>query len=40
VSGSAVLFMILVCSVIWGGFAVLLVRMVWSEGRKRKYVEE
>jgi hypothetical protein len=33
-SGSAVVFMLVVCSFVWGGFLLLLVRAVRSEGRK------
>ena len=33
-SGSAIVFMILVCGLIWGGFVVLLFRAIRSEGRK------
>jgi hypothetical protein len=35
-SGLAILTMVLICAVVWGGFAVLLVRAVRSEGGKRK----
>lgn len=33
-STMAIAFMVLVCGLVWGGFAVLLVRAVRSEGRK------
>ena len=35
-SGSAIAFMIIVCTFIWGGFVTLLVRAVRSEGRKTR----
>jgi hypothetical protein len=31
---SALVFLLLVCGLVWGGFVVLLVRAVRSEGRK------
>ena len=34
-STTAIAFMVLVCGLVWGGFALLLVRAVRSEGRKR-----
>ena len=33
-TGSAIVFMAVVCSFVWGGFSVLLFRAVRSEGRK------
>lgn len=33
-SGPAILFMLIVCSFIWGGFSLLLIRAVRCEGRK------
>ncbi len=33
-SGSAILFMIGICTFIWGGFVTLLVKAIRSEGRK------
>lgn len=33
-SASAVVLMVVVCSLIWGGFGVLLVRAVREEGKK------
>ncbi len=33
-SALAIVFMILVCSFIWGGFTLLLIRAVRCEGRK------
>ncbi len=33
-TGSAIAFMILVCGVVWGGFLLLLLRAVRSEGKK------
>lgn len=33
-SGSAIVFMVLVCGVVWGGFVVLLARAVRSENKK------
>ena len=33
-SGQAIGFMLLVCGLVWGGFLILLVRAVRSEGRK------
>lgn len=33
-SASAVVLMVVVCSLIWGGFAVLLTRAVREEGKK------
>lgn len=35
-SDLAILTMVLICGLVWGGFALLLVRAVRSEGRKRK----
>lgn len=35
-SGPAIVFMIVVCSFIWGGFSLLLARAIRSEGRKSK----
>jgi hypothetical protein len=36
-TGSAVVLMFVVCSFVWGGFAVLLGRAVRSEGRKKTF---
>jgi len=33
-SGSAIVFMIVVCTFIWGGFTTFLVRAIRSESRK------
>lgn len=33
-SGTALIFMLFVCGVIWGGFTALLVRAIRREGRK------
>lgn len=33
-SGPAIVFMIVVCTFVWGGFSVSLVRAVRSESRK------
>ena len=33
-STTAIAFMVLVCGLVWGGFTLLLVRAVRSEGRK------
>ena len=33
-TGPAIVFMIVVCAFVWGGFAFLLARAVRSEGRK------
>ena len=33
-SGTAVMMMLLICGVVWGGFALLLTRAVRREGRK------
>ncbi len=33
-STTAIVTMVVICGVVWGGFAVLLVRAVRSEGRK------
>ena len=33
-SSTAIAFMILVCGLVWGGFALLLLRAVRSESRK------
>jgi len=35
-SGSAVAFMIVVCTFVWGGFVLLLVRAIRSERRKSR----
>ena len=35
-SGSAAVFMIVICTFIWGGFSTLLVRAIRSESRKSK----
>ena len=34
-STTAIAFMVLVCGLVWGGFALLLLRAVRSEGGKR-----
>jgi len=34
-SGTAIATMIVICGVVWGGFALLLTRAVRHEGRKR-----
>lgn len=33
-SGDAIVFMIVICTFVWGGFLVLLTRAIRSEGRK------
>lgn len=33
-TGSALVFLVVVCGIVWGGFLILLVRAVRSEGRK------
>ena len=33
-SGTAVVMMVVICGVVWGGFALLLVRALRREGRK------
>lgn len=33
-TGSAIIFMIVVCSFVWGGFVFFLARAIRSEGRK------
>lgn len=33
-STTAIAFMVLICGLVWGGFLLLLVRAVRSEGRK------
>ncbi|HEX6200876.1 MAG TPA: MetS family NSS transporter small subunit [Thermoanaerobaculia bacterium] len=35
-SAAAVVMMLVVCSIVWGGFAVLLVRAVRMEGAKSR----
>ena len=35
-SASAIVFMVFICGLIWGGFAFLLVRAARSEGRKAR----
>lgn len=37
---TALVTMILICTLVWGGFAVLLVRAVRREGRKRRAEED
>jgi len=33
-TGTAIVFMVVICSFVWGGFLILLARAVRSEGRK------
>ncbi len=37
---TAILTMVLICGLIWGGFATLLIRAVRSEGRKSSGSED
>lgn len=34
-TGTALAFLVVVCGIVWGGFLVLLLRAVRSEGRKK-----
>jgi len=35
VNTTAIVVMVVICTILWGGFAALLARAVRSEGRKR-----
>lgn len=35
-SGSAIVFMIVICTFVWGGFSFLLMRAIRSENRKSR----
>jgi len=35
-SGPAIVFMIVICTFIWGGFSLLLIRAIRSEKRKSR----